>query len=203
MNVSLRIFSSWKLVCLLVSCVAYVAGQFFFLKYVVIFGVPSFFALVDGMQPPGPPICISRVSKYSQMWRYFDQGLYQFLKNQVRHNQVKMRRIGLGQVNTPQTLYHFFQVYIPLMGNTQDQLSLNLRRLGAMVSVFLFVLAWHGLRSNYLYWVMLSALELIIERIGRYISSTKPWVEFSQQIGESNSIRIQSIAMLLTVIPGK
>uniref|UniRef100_A0A914DN28 Uncharacterized protein n=1 Tax=Acrobeloides nanus TaxID=290746 RepID=A0A914DN28_9BILA len=67
-----------------VSSLAYISGQFFHLKYVVIFGVPSLFAMVDGMQPPGPPICISRVSKYSQMWRYFDQGLYQFLKNQVR-----------------------------------------------------------------------------------------------------------------------
>lgn len=59
------------------------SGQFFYLKYVVIFGVPSLFALIDGMTPPGPPICISRVSKYSQMWRYFDRGLYEFLKNQV------------------------------------------------------------------------------------------------------------------------
>uniref|UniRef100_A0A914RCM3 Secreted protein n=1 Tax=Parascaris equorum TaxID=6256 RepID=A0A914RCM3_PAREQ len=55
----------------------------FFWKYVIIFGVPSWFALVDGMTPPKPPICISRVSRYSRMWRYFDRGLYQFLKIQV------------------------------------------------------------------------------------------------------------------------
>lgn len=59
------------------------AGQFFHIKYVIIFGVPRLFATIDGMRPPGPPICISRVSKYSQMWRYFDHGLYEFLKNQV------------------------------------------------------------------------------------------------------------------------
>jgi hypothetical protein len=50
---------------------------------VVIFGVPSLFALVDGMRPPGPPICIARVSRYSTMWRRFDRGLYDFLKHQV------------------------------------------------------------------------------------------------------------------------
>ncbi|VDL68473.1 unnamed protein product [Nippostrongylus brasiliensis] len=56
----------------------------FFLKYVVLFGFPALFAYIDGMRPPAPPICISRVSLYSRMWRHFDVGLYQFLKNQVR-----------------------------------------------------------------------------------------------------------------------
>uniref|UniRef100_A0A914CB51 Protein-cysteine N-palmitoyltransferase Rasp n=1 Tax=Acrobeloides nanus TaxID=290746 RepID=A0A914CB51_9BILA len=124
------------------------------------------FTLISGLHP---------VSKYSQMWRYFDQGLYQFLKNQV---------------------------YIPLMGNTKNELILNLRRLGAMVSVFLFVLAWHGLRSNYLYWVLLSALELCIERFGRYITTTTTWTNFSKFIGEANTTRITALSMLLTVIPG-
>ena len=66
-----------------VCCVSYVTGQFFHVKYVVIFGLPSFFAYLDGMSPPPPPICISRVSQYSRMWRHFDRGLYNFLKHQV------------------------------------------------------------------------------------------------------------------------
>ncbi len=66
-----------------IASIAYVAGQLFHLKYTLIFGLPAFFAELDGLQPPGPPICISRVSKYSQMWRHFDRGLYAFLKQQV------------------------------------------------------------------------------------------------------------------------
>lgn len=69
-----------------ISAVAFLAGQYFQVKYVVIFGLPAFFAYLDNMTPPGPPICISRVSKYAQMWRYFDRGLYEFLKNQVSIN---------------------------------------------------------------------------------------------------------------------
>uniref|UniRef100_A0A1I8BZ57 Innexin n=1 Tax=Meloidogyne hapla TaxID=6305 RepID=A0A1I8BZ57_MELHA len=64
--------------------IAYVAGQLFHLKYYIIFGIPSIFAKIDGMQPNPSPICISHVAKYSQMWRYFDRGLYLFLKNQVK-----------------------------------------------------------------------------------------------------------------------
>ena len=89
------------------------------------------------------------------------------------------------------------------MGNTKNELILNLRRLGAMVTVFLFVLAWHCLRSNYLYWALLSALELCIERFGRYITTTTTWINLSKFMGEANTMRITALSMLLTVIPGK
>lgn len=63
------------------SAVGYVAGQYFHMKYMTIFGVNTVFAFLDGMRPPWPPICISRVAFYSQMWRYFDRGLYNFLRD--------------------------------------------------------------------------------------------------------------------------
>uniref|UniRef100_A0AC34GH19 MBOAT family protein n=1 Tax=Panagrolaimus sp. ES5 TaxID=591445 RepID=A0AC34GH19_9BILA len=157
-----------------VASVAYMSGQFFYLKYVIIFGMPSLFALVDGMTPPGPPICISRVSKYSQMWRYFDRGLYEFLKNQV---------------------------YIPLMGNTTG-IEATLRRLFGMIAVFGFVLTWHGTKSNYLMWVLLSAFELVMERIGKTISDTQFWKDFTIKAGSANILRLTAIAMDLTIIPG-
>ncbi|GMS97753.1 hypothetical protein PENTCL1PPCAC_19928 [Pristionchus entomophagus] len=40
------------------SSLAYVVGQYFHLKYVVIFGVPSLFERIDGLTLPPPPICI-------------------------------------------------------------------------------------------------------------------------------------------------
>lgn len=58
-------------------------GTFFHLKYVVIFGVPRIFALVDNMQPVDGPICISRVTLYSKLWRNFDRGLYNFFKRYI------------------------------------------------------------------------------------------------------------------------
>ncbi|GMR36853.1 hypothetical protein PMAYCL1PPCAC_07048, partial [Pristionchus mayeri] len=55
-------------------------GQFFHLKYVVIFGLPSLFAKLDNMQPLDGPMCLARVCLYSNVWRCFDRGLYLFFK---------------------------------------------------------------------------------------------------------------------------
>uniref|UniRef100_A0A0K0DNT6 MBOAT family protein n=1 Tax=Angiostrongylus cantonensis TaxID=6313 RepID=A0A0K0DNT6_ANGCA len=133
----------------------------------------KFFCL--GMRPPPPPICIARVSRYSLMWRHFDAGLYQFLKNQV---------------------------YIPLM-KIPLPLSLAIVRIfGTLAAVFGVVLAWHGFKTNYICWVSLSALELIIERVGKLIWNTARFQDFRQRIGETNTRRVVAVAMLATVIPG-
>jgi hypothetical protein len=54
--------------------------NFFHLKYVVIFGLPSIFARLDNMQPKESPMCIARVALISKVWRGFDRGLYDFFK---------------------------------------------------------------------------------------------------------------------------
>ena len=41
------------------------------------------FALLDGMEPKEGPICIYRVSLYSNIWRAFDRGLYAFFKSYI------------------------------------------------------------------------------------------------------------------------
>ncbi|GMS97582.1 hypothetical protein PENTCL1PPCAC_19757, partial [Pristionchus entomophagus] len=153
--------------------IAYILGQYFHLKYTVIFGVPSLFARIDGLTPPPPPICISRVSRYSRMWRHFDAGLYSFLKNQV---------------------------YIPLL--TNPHLSSSLGRPLALVSAFLVVVAWHGTQRNYVCWVCLSALELIIERVGVHIWDCRRFQEFRARIGEVWLRRLLACCMNFTVAPG-
>lgn len=60
-----------------------IVGQFFNLKYVVIFGLPAVFAHIDKMQPQDGPICIARVTLYSKIWRNFDRGLYTFFKRYI------------------------------------------------------------------------------------------------------------------------
>ncbi|EPB65223.1 hypothetical protein ANCCEY_15713 [Ancylostoma ceylanicum] len=127
------------------------------------------------MRPPPPPICISRVSRYSRMWRHFDAGLYQFLKNQV---------------------------YIPLLKAELPTALAIIRNLGTLVAVFGVVLAWHGTRTHYICWVLLSALELIIEKIGKAIWDTASFQEFRKSIGEINTRRVIAVAMIATVMPG-
>lgn len=151
------------------------AGQLFHVKYVVIFGVPAFFAALDGFRPPPPPICISRVSLYSRMWRFFDNGLYQFLK---------------------------YQVYIPAMRKPLPLFWSILRSLGALCAVFGVVLAWHGTRRHFIFWVTLSATELIVERIGWQIWKIPKVQRIRKRLGEHCCRRIMATLMLLTVTPG-
>ncbi|VDM65466.1 unnamed protein product [Strongylus vulgaris] len=127
------------------------------------------------MQPPPPPICISRVSRYSRMWRHFDVGLYRFLKNQV---------------------------YIPLLSHQLPTVLAMLRNLATLFAVFGVVLAWHGIRTHYICWVSLSALELVMERLGSVLWRTKTSQEFRSSLGDVNTRRLMAVLMVATVIPG-
>lgn len=57
----------------------YTMGQFFHLKYVVMYGITTTLANFENVEIPKTPRCIGRVHLYSDMWRYFDPGLYTFL----------------------------------------------------------------------------------------------------------------------------
>ena len=64
--------------------VVLVVGGFFYLKYVIFYGWPRPFVVEDGMlKAPKHPVCIYRIHRYSEMWRNFDHGLYQFLKKYI------------------------------------------------------------------------------------------------------------------------
>lgn len=57
----------------------YCMGQFFMNKYVVVYGLAGSIAEAEHIIAPKPPKCIARIHLYSEMWRYFDHGLYLFL----------------------------------------------------------------------------------------------------------------------------
>ena len=52
----------------------------FYLLYVFTYGVPLLFAKEDGIRGIEHPRCVWSIHLYSDMWRLFDTGLYQFLK---------------------------------------------------------------------------------------------------------------------------
>ncbi|XP_023183114.1 protein-cysteine N-palmitoyltransferase HHAT isoform X3 [Xiphophorus maculatus] len=53
--------------------------QFFYVKYLVLFGLPSMLATLDGLVPPKLPRCVSIMHSFTGMWRHFDEGLYRWL----------------------------------------------------------------------------------------------------------------------------
>ncbi|XP_059929934.1 protein-cysteine N-palmitoyltransferase HHAT isoform X1 [Gadus macrocephalus] len=53
--------------------------QFFYVKYLVLFGLPSMLATLDRLSPPALPRCVSTMHSFTGMWRHFDEGLYRWL----------------------------------------------------------------------------------------------------------------------------
>lgn len=88
----------------------YIHAQFFNNKYVIQYGTPIAFGEFDGIPMPNTPCCMCRVHKYSDMWKWFDHGLYEFLFKYLyinltpRHSSIA-RKICAGFAT-------FFFVYI-------------------------------------------------------------------------------------------
>ncbi|XP_071754684.2 protein-cysteine N-palmitoyltransferase HHAT-like [Centroberyx gerrardi] len=70
----LEILPPWALGGLALALV-----QFFYVKYLVLFGLPSMLATLDELVPPKLPRCVSIMYSFTGMWRHFDEGLYRWL----------------------------------------------------------------------------------------------------------------------------
>lgn len=70
----LEILPPWALGGLALALV-----QFFYVKYLVLFGLPSMLATMDKLVPPKLPRCVSIMYTFTGMWRHFDEGLYRWL----------------------------------------------------------------------------------------------------------------------------
>lgn len=57
----------------------YLMGQFFHHKYVIFYGYSIALGNFDNISMPQRPKCIARINRYTDMWKYFDHGLYEFL----------------------------------------------------------------------------------------------------------------------------
>lgn len=63
--------------------VGYWSGQFFMNKYTVLYGVPASLARLENLDPPQGPRCVAYIYTYSEMWKYFDRGMYSFIKRYI------------------------------------------------------------------------------------------------------------------------
>ncbi|XP_053403137.1 protein-cysteine N-palmitoyltransferase HHAT-like [Mercenaria mercenaria] len=82
--------------------IGYLHGQFFMVRYLVMFGLPGTIANFDYLNPPDGPKCISYIYLYSDMWKFFDRGLYSFLKRYIYipcgGSQTGIRRQTIGSL---------------------------------------------------------------------------------------------------------
>ncbi|CAK8673086.1 unnamed protein product [Clavelina lepadiformis] len=117
--------------------------QFFCMKYMVMYGLPSRIALADNLDVPGASHCVSSKHRFTDMWKYFDRGLHFWL---VRY------------------------IFVPL-GGSKDGNGFVRNTINSLIP-FAFVYIWHGARHEHLVWAGLNWFGIWIEKIADDLSKT-------------------------------
>ncbi|XP_055638565.1 protein-cysteine N-palmitoyltransferase Rasp [Toxorhynchites rutilus septentrionalis] len=155
----------------------YLMGQFFYVKYVVFYGIGIAFGSFDGVEMPQKPICIGRVHLYSDMWKYFDRGLYEFLfkyiytqlctKTSSHTRKVLASSITFIFIYIWHGLYTFILIWsalnwicIVLEGFVKNIFGSN-TRLNALVGTHVFILS---VLSNFFFFAREEVGYIYIER---------------------------------------
>ncbi|XP_028156207.1 protein-cysteine N-palmitoyltransferase Rasp [Ostrinia furnacalis] len=148
-------------------------GLEFHLKYVISYGTTTAFARLDNMDPPPTPRCIARVHVYSQMWRYFDVGLYKFL---VKYIYKPFLRLITKNFNIPKII----------------------SKLTASFATFVFIFMWHGTVWNIFVWSILNYLGITLEHFGKVISESNNYKLFKEKVLKTDAMETRFIAALCT-----
>ena len=135
-NIVLRM-NSWTLAGFI-----YYLIIFFIIKYVVLYGFPGVLASIEGYEAPHPPKCVLILCRFSQLWRNFDAGLYNFM-----------------------TRY----IYKPWISYAGTHL---IAKLQGIALVFTFVYVWHGVTPQVLTWAAINCLGVVMEKSADTIALT-------------------------------
>ncbi|XP_014280352.1 protein-cysteine N-palmitoyltransferase Rasp isoform X2 [Halyomorpha halys] len=112
-------------------------ANFFYLKYIVVYGFSTSIAMFENFTTPDLPKCIYRIHLYSKMWRHFDRGFYLFI---------------------------FRCIYSPVCGRRHASI---IKKSFASFLCFLFVYIWHGGTISVFYWSLFNFVGLLCEAICR------------------------------------
>lgn len=148
-------------------------GLEFHMKYVISYGTTAAFARLDNINAPPTPRCIARVHVYSQMWRYFDVGLYRFL----------VKYIYKPSFNTLSKYFVF---------------SESTNKLIASFATFVFIFMWHGTVWNIFVWSVLNFFGITLEHIGKGISGGVMYKWFKTNVLKTDEMETRFIALLCT-----
>ncbi|XP_058823226.1 protein-cysteine N-palmitoyltransferase Rasp-like [Topomyia yanbarensis] len=135
----------------------YLMGQFFYVKYVIFYGIGIAFGNFDGLEMPQKPICIGRVHLYSDMWKFFDRGLYEFLFRYIYTQLCTTTSCGTRKILASSITFVFIYIWhglytfvliwsalnwicIVLEGFVKSIFGNN-TRIGALVGTHVFILS--------------------------------------------------------------
>ncbi|CAM1292119.1 Uncharacterised protein g330 [Pycnogonum litorale] len=102
----IRSLSTWGF-----SGLFYAISTLFMLKYTIIYGFPQVLASIDNITFPSPPRCVSWIPLYSYMWRYFDPGLYYFMKQYIYIPLVKYLPRNLAKLLSSSACFSFIFIW--------------------------------------------------------------------------------------------
>ena len=123
-------------------------GGFFNLKYVVFYGWPRPFVVEDGIdKAPRHPKCIYRITRYSEMWRYFDNGLYLFLRKYIYIPIVGPKGSGLRKIAGATFTFTFIYLWHGISDHVMLWSIFNY--LAVMSEMFATALARHPTYVNF------------------------------------------------------
>ena len=124
-------------------------GGFFNLKYVIFYGWPRPFVVEDGIdKAPLHPKCIYRIHRYTEMWRYFDNGLYLFLRKYI---------------------------YQPIIGQEGQGTKGVLRKVFGATLTFTFIYLWHGISNHVMLWSIFNYLAVMTEMFATSLGKYAPY----------------------------
>ncbi|XKL68747.1 hypothetical protein PGB90_006516 [Kerria lacca] len=129
--------------------IGFFMGQFFFLKYIVVYGLALTWTRAEGYKTPNPPKCIACICLYSDMWRYFDQPLYFFIKKYI---------------------------YNPCLEYMSPKSQFT--KIAVSFLYFIFIYVWHGLHYSIFMWSLLNYSGIIVEITAKQISKTEYYCNF-------------------------
>lgn len=176
----------------------YGLGQYFCCRYMVSYGLAIALTKFDRIDAPNPPKCIGRIHLYSHMWRYFDQGLHDFLFRWIFH-QNSIRSISQMSCMliscSPLSFLWNRYIYCELSTPTSKQWQ----KLFANFMAFAFIYLWHGYYSFILVWVAANLILLNLEQLQRTIF--KKYRNVLKPIGNRNIQRLNAIIGSQLVLP--
>lgn len=170
----------------------YLMGQFFFNKYIVFYGLGIAIAKYERINAPGLPKCIGRIHLYSNMWKYFDQGLYEFLF------QLSLWNIFVGHQS--KEIKNYFNFFSYIYASLCQRTSSMYRKLFASFTTFGFIYLWHGIYQFVFIWSIMNFICLQLEQFGRHIGHMQQ-DNFQKYFSESNRNRIKAIFGTQIFIP--
>ncbi|XP_037091829.1 protein-cysteine N-palmitoyltransferase Rasp-like [Pollicipes pollicipes] len=137
-----RLFGRWE-----IAGLNYWAGQLFHVKYVFCYGVPCALAAFEGVRTPLPPRCVSWIASYSDMWKYFDHGLYLFMQRHIHGPLCGARPSPLRRMLASAVVFAFVFAWHGLMPHillwaATNFVCVTLERLGARLAASRRGLEW-------------------------------------------------------------